>query len=384
MSKLIIIGASYLQVPLIERANEMGYETHVFAWEEGAVGKDIASYFYPISITEKEKILEKAQRIKPAGVLSIASDLAMPTVNYIAQKLGLVSNSIECTLVTTNKALMRKRLSEANLPCPAYKCINKISEVETNNLKMPVIVKPVDRSGSRGIKKVERQVELFPAIERAFQDSLCKEVIVEEFIEGKEVSVEMISWKGEHHYLAITDKVTSGDPYYVEIEQHEPATVSEDLEKKIIKITKKCLDALEVEYGASHTELLITSKDEIYVVEVGARMGGDHIGAKLVHLSTGYDFVRGVIEVACNIKPTIHRKHDYHAGMYYFLPRKGTVKSINGLKGQWIIKQDIFVNEKDKLNVLTNSSERIGYILYQCPTKRPNFDLDKIIEISCS
>ena len=106
--RLIIIGASYLQLPLILKAREMGIETHAFAWEEGAVAKSYCDYFYPISIVEKDTIVNEARRIQPDGVASIGSDLAAVTVNYIANELGLTGNSLETTALTTNKYLMRK------------------------------------------------------------------------------------------------------------------------------------------------------------------------------------------------------------------------------------------------------------------------------------
>ena len=97
MKKLVIIGANNFQLPLIKKAKQLGMETHVFAWEKGAVGREFADYFYPISIIEKELILKEAEKIKPDGIISIGSDLATATVNYVADKLGLIGNSLECT-----------------------------------------------------------------------------------------------------------------------------------------------------------------------------------------------------------------------------------------------------------------------------------------------
>ena len=108
MKKIVIIGANNFQMPLIKKTKILGYETHVFAWKEGAVGAKYADYFYPISIVEKEKILEKCKKINPDGVISIASDLATITVNYLTKNLGLTGNSLECTKLSTNKFEMRK------------------------------------------------------------------------------------------------------------------------------------------------------------------------------------------------------------------------------------------------------------------------------------
>ena len=113
---IAIIGASYLQLPLIEKAREMGYTTHVFAWAANDVGETAADYFYPISIVDKEQILEKCREIGICGVCSIASDLAAITVNYVANALGLPGNSMEVTARSTNKHLMREAFERYGAP----------------------------------------------------------------------------------------------------------------------------------------------------------------------------------------------------------------------------------------------------------------------------
>ena len=108
MKRIVVIGANSFQNPLILKAKEMGYETHVFAWKDGSVGERTADVFYPVSIVEKDTILEQCRRICPDAVVSIGSDLAMLTVNYVAKELGLPCNSMECTRISTNKYEMRK------------------------------------------------------------------------------------------------------------------------------------------------------------------------------------------------------------------------------------------------------------------------------------
>ena len=111
-------------MPLIKKAKALGYETHVFAWKEGAVGAKYADYFYPISIVEKEEILEKCKEIKPDAVLSVASDLATITVNYLTEKLGLTGNSLECTKISTNKSVQ----------CVEKRCLSLIEYVGVDNV----------------------------------------------------------------------------------------------------------------------------------------------------------------------------------------------------------------------------------------------------------
>ena len=142
-NRIVIIGANEFQNQLIVKAKDMGLETHVFAWECGDVGEKTADFFYPISIIEKEKILEVCKKIKPIAVTSIASDLAVETINFVAEKLGLVCNGIKTIKYTTNKFEMRKRLADFSLPVPKFACVNKTwSCEEIGDLDYPLIVKP--------------------------------------------------------------------------------------------------------------------------------------------------------------------------------------------------------------------------------------------------
>ena len=118
--KIVIIGANSFQNPLILKAKALGYETHVFAWQDGSIGERTADHFYPISIVERDVILEKCREIQPDAVASIGSDLAMLTVNYVAGKLGLPCNSMECTEISTNKYAMRKAFRAAGVPVPGF------------------------------------------------------------------------------------------------------------------------------------------------------------------------------------------------------------------------------------------------------------------------
>ena len=237
--KIAVIGANEFQNKLIIKAKEMGIETHVFAWEEGAIGKENSDFFYPISIIEKEKILEICKKIKIDGVCSIASDLAMHTVNFIANKLNLSGNSLECTELTTNKYKMRERLSKFNLPCPKYILVKDVENIDIKELIFPLIVKPTDRSGSRGIYKVNNNVELKSAIKLALEESFSQEILIEEYILGDEYSVESISEKGIHKVLQITKKYTTGAPNFIEKGHIEPTEIDNDLYKKIEQLNNK-------------------------------------------------------------------------------------------------------------------------------------------------
>ncbi len=305
MKKIVIIGANDFQNPLILKAKEMGYETHVFAWQDGSIGEKTADYFYPISIVEKDEILEVCKKIQPDAVATIASDLANITVQYLAKNLGLPHNSDRCIEISTNKFLMRCAFKEHNVSTPYFAKISDADELDFEKFAFPVIVKPTDRSGSRGITKVFSKEELPEAIKVSCEQSFEKMAILEEYIEGPEFSCECISFKGKHTMLTVTKKFTTGAPHFIETGHMEPAPLDEDMLQKVKSEIFSGLDALEIEFGASHSEFRITPEGNVRIIEIGSRMGGDCIGSDLVRLSTGYDFVKMVIDTASGKEPDL-------------------------------------------------------------------------------
>lgn len=305
--KLVVIGANDFQNQLILKAKARGIETHVFAWASGDVGEQTADYFYPISIIDKEQILIKCRDIQPDGVISIASDLAAITVNYVAEHLGLTGNGIESSVIATNKYLMRKAFEKNGDPSPKNYCSDELTADIIANMCFPLIVKPVDRSGSRGITKISCVEELQAAIAIAEEVSFDKKAMIEEFVEGEEYSVEYISYRGKHTFLAMTKKFTTEAPHFIETGHLQPARVSEETLIRVKQVVEHALDTLMIQNGASHSELKIDNSGNIKIIEIGGRMGGDCIGSDLVQISTGYDFVNMVIDVACGMEPSFER-----------------------------------------------------------------------------
>lgn len=367
MKKLAIIGASYLQEPLITTAKNMGIETHVFAWATGDAGEAIADYFYPISITQKDEILNKCIEIGIDGICSIASDLAVVTVNYVAEKMGLTSNSIESTLKTTNKHEMRRAFEKYGDPSPRSILVNSAKEVLDNKLRFPIIIKPLDRSGSRGITKIDVEDEraIAEAINHAKECGFVKEALAEEYLEGEEYSVEYISYKGKHHFLALTQKYTTGAPTFIETGHMEPANVKPEILGSVQKVVEHALNSLDIKYGASHSEVKIADDGYIGIVEIGARMGGDFIGSTLVKQSTGIDFVKAVIEIALGEKPALATDGDKLPVGVRFIMDDDDIKAFVELEKEhsdWIIDADVPAEVK---STATDSSNRSGYYIFK-------------------
>lgn len=373
MSKtLAIVGASYLQEPLARKAKELGLHTVCFAWADGAVCADIVDKFYPISIVEKEQILEVCQREQIDGICTIASDVAAPTVAYVAEKMGLTANPYESALKANNKYLMRQAFMNAGVPCPQFMCVTDSSEstlaLIKSKLQLSIIVKPSDRSGSLGVTKIEDWSALQPALETAISCSFKKQAMVEEFVEGREISVEFISYQGKHYPLQITDKVTTEAPHFVELEHHQPSTLSAEMFDKIYKITANALDALGLTNGASHSEYKITKEGRIAVMEIGGRMGGDFIGSDLVRLSTGYDFLKGVIDVALGTFTDPKLTLKKHSGVYFLCKETAYLQPFFS-KASTMPEIVQFEQTDNELRNVKCSSERSGYMIYQADNK---------------
>ena len=365
MKKIVIIGANSFQNPLILKAKEIGYETHVFAWKDGSPGERTADFFYPISIVERERILEECKKIKPDAVASIGSDLAMLTVNYVAGKLGLPCNSMECTRVSTNKYEMRKAFLKAGVPVPRFvKADGMTDRSEFAELHLPVIVKPTDRSGSRGITKLESWDGLEEAVQAAAECSFEKKAIVEEYLTGEEFSCECISFKGTHHFLAVTKKYTTGSPHFIETGHMEPSGLSEEQTGCVKKAVFQALDALGVENGASHTEFMMDEEGCVKIIETGARMGGDCIGSDLVFLSTGLDFVRMVIDTACGREPDLQPVSEKKTACIRFIFSGKDLELLEKLKKE-SPEKITFISEIEKIEegCVTDSSSRFGYFI---------------------
>ncbi len=361
--RIAVIGASNLQLPLIKKIQEMGYEAHVFAWKANDPGETEADYFYPISIIEKEQILGECKKIDISAICTIASDLATIASNYVADKLGLLCNSPECTLLSTNKHQMRLAFEKHGDPSPKSILLNNIDSIYDIPIDPPYIVKPLDRSGSRGITLVDDPEDLKKAFASALEHGFIKKALIEEYVQGDEYSVECISWNGEHSLLATTRKITTNAPHFVETAHIEPGITDRTLLSRVQNIVFHALDSLQIKYGASHTEIKINKNKDIRIIEIGARMGGDFIGSHLVRLSTGIDYVKAVVDCALGQAPDLAPLPHYNAaGVRYIINRddkKALDKILSTSKDILVEYNDVPLPSKE----ITDSSLRNGYYI---------------------
>lgn len=301
-NRLMILGTNEYQNPVIIRAKELGYETHVYGLQRGEIGEKTADFFHPVDVCDYKKMWEEVEILNPCGIVSICSELVLHTMNYLLRKRGIPCNSEWTEQISTDKYLMRKAMKEGGVESPNFMLVTdkmRMEDIESSitGFSFPLICKPVDLSSSRGVFKIENREGLKEALDYALEWSKKKEVILEEFIEGPEYSGESIAYQGKYKLLAITEKHTTGAPHFVETGHRQPARLSEEMRTKVEQTLYKAFAAMKIEYGAIHPEFRITKDGKIYFMEIATRMGGDCIGTDLTPLSSGYDFMGMVINI---------------------------------------------------------------------------------------
>ncbi len=375
--RLMILGASILQLPAIIKAKEMGLDVVAVDINPNAVGfKEKGIIKEVISTIDIPKVIDAAKRNNIDGIMTLASDMPMRSVAAVANELGLVGISDETAIKATNKAEMRKALAKNNVPIPKY---YKVSNQDEYNKAIgrftgPYIVKPADNSGSRGIYKVADITDL-KIIQEAYnyskESSRNGDVVVEEYMSGPEVSVETLSINGICHIIQITDKLTTGAPHFVEMGHSQPTRLGEEVVSQIEKVTKAANKAIGIQNGPSHTEIIVTDEGP-KIVEIGARLGGDCITTHLVPLSTGIDMVECCIKIAMGEKANIETKFKKGAAIRYFQQHEGIVKSIEGIEAAKVnkaVKQICFVHGiGEKVTDIIDSGSRMGFVICQAST----------------
>jgi biotin carboxylase len=370
MKKIMILGASALQIPAIKKAKEMNLFVIAVDMDPYALGFSYADANEVVSTTDTENVLKAAVKHNIDAIITIASDRPMVTIARVAKELGLISISPETSIKATNKYEMRKAFEINDVPIPKFFKVKDLIEYSETLEKMDgkVIVKPVDNSGSRGITLLESRNELI--VNKVFQfamiNSLSNDVLVEEYMNGPEVSVESITINGESFVLAITDKITTGAPHFVELGHSEPSLLSKKIQEQIKEITIKAIKALEIVNGPSHTEIIVTSSGP-KIVELGARMGGDNITTHLVPLSTGIDMLEATIKISLGLKPSLIKKQERGAAIRYFNFYKGKIRNLSYNSDIILIDyvKDFVINLKanDFIRDIESSSDRVGYVI---------------------
>lgn len=370
MSRLLIVGASLLQLPVIIKAKELGHFVAVADFNPEAIGIKYANIYFNASTIDIEAICDIAMRCKPDGIMTTATDMPVRSVAAATTLLGLPGISYETAVKATDKGEMIKAFKAHNVESPWYFIIENKSKLASisRQLSFPCILKPTDNAGSRGVTLVNSLEELDLAYAYSREQSRGGEVIVEEYITGSEVSVEVMVVDGEIYILAVTDKLTTGAPHFVEMGHSQQSQLGEENISKIKNLTERAVKAIGIKHGPAHVEIILT-KDGPKMVELGARMGGDYITTHLVPLSTGIDMVKASLDVALGLKPGIKSKYNKGSAVRYFNVPSGVILSITGVeqaKNIEGVKECTFTKGVgDEVPCIHSSNDRVGCIIGQ-------------------
>lgn len=369
----MIVGASVLQLPAIVKAKEMGLHVAVVDFNPQAMGIPYADEYYNASTMDEDAVLAAAESYKPDGIMTLATDMPMRGVAKVSEKLHLHSINYETAVKATDKYEMIKAFKAHNVPSPWFFVVDSLEELKAQekDVTFPCIIKPTDNAGSHGVAKVYSFQELLENYAFSYSCSRHGKVIVEEFLEGPEISVEVLVLNGVVNVLQITDKITTEAPHFVEMGHTQPSRLPDDIQTAIRNVAVTACKAIGIDKGPAHVEMKVTKRGPM-MIELGARMGGDNITTHLVPLSTGIDMVGSTIKVAMGEEPVISPTLHCGSAIRYFAVPCGTIKSIEGVEEAKIIpcvKQITFTKGiGEKSTPIQCSNDRIGFVIAQGET----------------
>lgn len=299
MKSILTIGAGFLQAFVIKKAKDLGYRTLAIDKNPCAVGFEIADEYSAVDVVDLDACLAYARAHRVDGVMTAATDYGVLSASYIAKTMGLPGLDFETAKIIKNKYLVRDILySKTGQGISQYFEVNDLDQlpVKRGSIEFPVIVKPCDGSGSKGVNKAGNFNELMIAVGTALNASRIHKALVEKFISGKEFGVESIVLNGEVHVLGIMGKHMTDPPDYAELGHFMPSRLG--MEAKVKDIVRRSIQALGINYGAVNMDVLITNEGEAFIVDIGARMGGNLIGSHIIPIGTGIDYMEALIRSA--------------------------------------------------------------------------------------
>lgn len=361
---VLVFGVGPLQESIIKRAKKMGLYTVGIDPCADATCKDCVDAFEVVPGQDYEGHCAVVEKYGIDAIVTAATDKPLVMMARIAEKYGFPFYSVETAKWSTDKFKMKERFELGGVPRAQGRLISKAEEAE--GMVFPVIVKPRDNSGSRGVKLCRSKEELETSMNEALEVSKLDTVLVEEFIEGPEYSIEGLHHDGKSEVIQFTEKKTTEFPYNVELGHIQPAKISEENQQKIREIVAKIGSALHFENCPSHTELKINERG-IFVIETSPRLGGDYITSTLTPLSTGVNLEDELLKISLGVTVNPVPKAVQYSGVRFFSFEEGSViKHIPNSEfvKTWphVVDFSFNLKEGEKVNRITSSLNRYGHL----------------------
>lgn len=384
MKKILMLGGSTSQICAIKKAKEMGHYVILCDYLRDNPGQKYADEFHLVSTTDKEKVLEVAKKVAADAIVCYASDPAAPTAAYVCEKMGFPTNPYESVVVLSNKDTFRKYLKEHGFCTPEAFSYCNLEDVLKDREKFdyPVMVKPVDCSGSKGINKVHSETELEFAYNDAMKYSRSKRIVVEKFIKkkGYQVSGDGFSVDGILKFRCFGNEFYSdcGIKEYVPLGECWPSVLSEDIQNKIHDELQRLITSLDMKTGAYNIEVILDEDDNVYILELGARNGGSLI-PQITQYATGVDMVEYTIKAALGEDCSdIEMKEPQGFWSNYMVHSKKTgklkeIKIADELKGNYVEYQTDY-KQNDEVYAFENSGHALGTMVFKYDSEKEMFD----------
>ncbi len=370
--KILFLGGSLFQIPPIKYAKEQGHHVITCDYLPDNPGHKFAHEFHNVSTTDKDAILKLAKELKVDGIVAYASDPAAPTQAYVANKLGLPSNPYESVEILARKDLFRDFLKKHNFLVPKSNSFYRLEDAKNwiDELTFPIIVKPVDSSGSKGVTKVVKKEDIQNAFEYALTFSREKKIVLEEFFvrdgyqvagDGFVVNGKLVfkCWANEHFDKLCNPLVPIGESF--------PSIMNNYTLEQAHSETQRLLDLLGIKMGALNFDFHYNKNGDFSFLELGPRNGGNLI-PEVIKYATGVDLIKYTVDSAlgfdCSELEMKNTKGYYSCYMVHSL-QNGVVKEIwysDEIKNN-IIEENIFVKQGDRVNKFDGSNHTLGTMI---------------------
>ena len=372
--RVMFIGAGAHQLKGIERAKELGLFIVASDGSEKAAGLKLADKPYVVDVKDEAANIKIAKENDIDGVVTIASEVSVRTVAAVAKELHLPGINPEVAARCTDKGLMREAFYQHQVPSPKSFPIFKRAEVDRaiKESGYPFVIKPADNAGSRGVKMVVDLTEVNEAYDQALSNSRSGKVLIEEFLDGVEVSVEAFVQNDEIHIITLSDKIRTDPPYLLDTAVLFPSKRAEAEQQRIIEVAVKAIKAIGIDIGPVHMELMMTKKGPV-PVELAVRGPGFKVFTDIMPMITGIDLVGAQIKVSLGETPDLKRTKDLAAVIKFFEAKEGRVKRITGLpvaqKMAGVYELELYVKVGEKTCALTCGADRIGHVITIADTR---------------
>lgn len=379
MRKILLLGGSAQQVVAIEKARELGYYTVLCDFLPDNPGQYAADKFYLVSTTDKEAVLQVARDEQVQGIVAYASDPAAPTAAYVAEKMGLPGNPYEPVEILCNKDRFRRFLRENGFHAPTAEGYADIETAlaDRGRFQLPVIIKPVDSSGSKGVTVLREWAGFRQALEFAFSFSRGKRIIVEEFIEKKhpyliggdifviDGNIALWGLLNCHRDDCVNPLVPVGKSYPLMLEEESVRQVQHTLQDMVSK--------LGIRWGAMNVELVVDKQGRVWPIDVGPRNGGNMIPELL-----GYIFHVDVVELTIRVAMGERvQLSDVEAEPFYATHNLHSCANgsfvgvdVSPKLMPYIVRKSIYKKPGDPVEYFDNAAKALGIVFMKFPDRR--------------